>query len=129
MEKIAISIGSKDLLEPSLLTLKENSLEGLRKNNKPILKDKAETLLCMIRYVLALVLVSYLYLNTGIFLFSYINEKLSGPFKVILILLPPPAPDRHEVFQQWEEIVLEETKEMVESSAGSIRILNLPSVM
>ncbi len=69
------------------------------------------------------------HLNTAIFLFSYINEKLSGPFKVILILLPPPAPDRHEVFQQWEEIVLEETKEMVESSAGSIRILNLPSVM
>ncbi len=59
----------------------------------------------------------------------YLDENLRGPFKVVMLLLPPHCQDRVEVFQHWEEIVLKETKEMVAQSGGAIRILNLPAIM
>ncbi len=50
VEKVAISVGSKDLQDPGLLTLKDNSLDVVRKSNAQKLNEKVDSLICIIRY-------------------------------------------------------------------------------
>jgi len=101
-EKIAISAGSTELRDPKLLTLAGGSLEDVRKANADHLHKEAASLVAMLRY-------------------------LSNLGKQVMLLLPPYGEDAIEVFNHWEDIILEETQDLV--AMGSLRVINLPAVM
>ena len=100
--KVAISVGTKDLLDDSLSTLQKASLEEVRKANQPPLLRKAEALRDMVAYLL--------------------DQK-----KTVVLLLPPIGEQRVEVAQHWCELVLEATASL--SASPAFRVINLPEVM
>ena len=101
IQKVAFSIGTVDLSNPQLLTLKDDSLDAIRKKNAGFLKEKAGQLVRMAQYL--------------------ISQNMTVGF-----LLPPYGEDRLEVFQHWEEVVKEE---MAGLPANKVRLINLPEVM
>ena len=75
VQKVVVSVGAKDLLDPQLMTLSQGSLGDVRKNNSAYLTPKATALREMAAYLL--------------------NQK-----KTVVLLLPPIGEDRIEISQQ-----------------------------
>jgi len=100
--KVAISAGSVELRDPTLLTLTGASLEEVRRANEEPLRAKARTLLAMLSY-------------------------LAKQGKQVMLLLPPCGEEGLEISQHWEDIVLEEMGDLIVS--GSLKIINLPAAM
>jgi hypothetical protein len=80
ISKIAISIGTRDLLDGSLCTLKEASLEEVRLKNEVVLSKKALALRDMAAYLL--------------------NQR-----KTVILLLPPIGEDRCAIHQLFSIIL------------------------
>ena len=99
---IAIAIGRTDLLkENKLLTLRQASLDTVRRTNKGVL----QTLLIPLKTMIA---------------------RLNAQSKRVILVLPPLQKYKIEVFQHWEEILLEEMAPLV---GPNLQILNLPKAM
>ena len=99
--QVAISVGTKDLADPSLSTLQDASLGEVRRKNAGVLKPKAVALAAMCQYL--------------------ISQR-----KTVLLLMPPYGSDRVEVHKQWEELVAQETATL---PTAFFRLIDLPSVM
>ena len=103
VQKVVVSVGARDLLDPRLMTLSQGSLGDVRKNNSTYLTPKAMALREMAAYLL-------------------------GQKKTVVLLLPPIGEDRIEISQQWVEILLATVAPLV-SSYRQFRVINLPEIM
>ncbi len=102
VDKVALSVGTKDLMtESSLMTLKDASLVEVRRNNERFLRRRAKSMVALARALLAL-------------------------GKTVILLLPPAAEGRHEVFDHWADLMLEETASL---QGERLKILNMPKAM
>ena len=99
--KVAISIGTYDLKDNSLITLKEASMEEVRRRNEAKLVAKAELLRDLV-------------------------IKLNNQNKSVVVMIPPHGEERIELHHHWEEIVLNTLKDI---KFPKIRILNMGQVM
>ena len=102
VSKIVISIGSQDLQDENLCTLKQAPLEEVIQKNKQSLEKKANHIRSMIR-------------------------KLLKMGKSVIFIIPSTCVQRKEVFAQFEEIVLEVLTEL--KVEPNFKILNLPELM
>ena len=102
VSKVALSIGTYDLMSnEALITLKDASLEEVRKKNGVILNFMADVLFRM-------------------------TSHLLSQDKVVILLLPPHGQEKIEVFKQWEDIVLERAKRVTNHK---FKVINLPGIM
>jgi len=99
--KVGISIGTYDLSDPGLITLKDAPMDEVMKRNEPKLKRKAS-------------LLRELVLN------------LVRQNKQVIVMIPPHGEERVEVHKAWEDIVLSYLKDI---RFPSIRILNMAQTM
>merc|ERR1719158_550943 len=99
--KVAISIGTYDLKDNSLITLKEASMEEVRRRNEPKLLSKATLLRDLV-------------------------TKLIAQNKSVVIMIPPHGEERIELHHHWEEILLATLKDI---RFPKLRILNMAQVM
>ena len=99
---ITLSIGSQDLFDEGLVTLKEASLEDLKIKNKSKLKEKAGHIKAMI-------------------------QKLIKLGMKVIYIVPVTCIRRKEVFDQFEEIVLETFDS--DLTFPDFKLLNLPELM
>ncbi len=54
---------------------------------------------------------------------------LNGPFKTVLLLLPPHPKEKVEIFQHWQEILLDRLDKLEGQLKGTFRIIDLPDIM
>jgi len=99
--KVGISVGTYDLKDNSLITLKEASMEEVRRRNEPKLVAKATILRDLVM-------------------------KLNNQNKSVVVMIPPHGEDRIELHHHWEEIILSTLKDI---KFPKIRILNMAQVM
>jgi len=99
--KVGISIGSNELNDPSLITLKDAPMDEVRRRNEPKLNKKA-------RILKELVL-------------NLIRQN-----KMVIVMIPPYGETRMEVHGQWEEILLNKLGDI---RFPSIKILNMAKIM
>ena len=99
--KVAISVGTYDLKDNSLITLKEATMEEVRRRNEAKLVAKAELLRDLVM-------------------------KLNNQNKSVVVMIPPHGEERIELHHHWEEIVLNTLKDI---KFPKIRILNMGQVM
>merc|ERR1712013_233962 len=99
--KVAISVGTYDLKDNSLITLKEASMEEVRRRNEPKLLSKATLLRDLV-------------------------SKLIAQNKSVVIMIPPHGEERIELHHHWEEILLATLKDI---RFPKLRILNMAQVM
>merc|ERR1719445_1222004 len=99
--KVGISVGTYDLKDNSLITLKEASMEEVRRRNEPKLVAKANILRDLVM-------------------------KLNNQNKSVVVMIPPHGEDRIELHHHWEEIILSTLKDI---KFPKIRILNMAQVM
>ena len=99
--KVAISVGTYDLKDNSLITLKEASMEEVRRRNEAKLVAKAELLRDLV-------------------------IRLNNQNKSVVVMIPPHGEERIELHHHWEEIVLSTLKDI---KFPKIRILNMGQVM
>merc|ERR1719445_36751 len=99
--KVGISVGTYDLKDNSLITLKEASMEEVRRRNEPKLLSKATLLRDLV-------------------------VKLNNQNKSVVVMIPPHGEERLELHHHWEEIVLSTLKDI---KFPKIRILNMGQVM
>jgi len=99
--KVGISIGTYELSDPGLITLKDAPMDEVRRRNGPKLNQKA-------RILKELVL-------------NLIRQN-----KQVIVLIPPHGEERVEVHTHWEEVLLAKLKEI---RFPSIRILNIAQTM
>merc|ERR1719369_3904 len=99
--KVGISIGTYDLKDNSLITLKEASMEEVRRRNEPKLMNKAVLLRDLV-------------------------TKLINQNKTVIIMIPPHGEERIELHHHWEEILLATLKDV---PFPKLRILNMAQVM
>ena len=83
--KVAISVGTYDLKDNSLITLKEASMEEVRRRNEPKLVSKAALLRDLVM-------------------------KLISQNKSVVVMIPPHGEERIELHSHWEEILLRTLK-------------------
>merc|ERR1719445_44019 len=99
--KVGISVGTYDLKDNSLITLKEASMEEVRRRNEPKLVAKAQLLRDLV-------------------------IRLNNQNKSVVVMIPPHGEERLELHHHWEEIVLSTLKDI---KFPKIRILNMGQVM
>lgn len=99
--KVGISVGTYDLKDNSLITLKEASMEEVRRRNEPKLVNKATLLRDLV-------------------------SKLITQNKSVVIMIPPHGEERIELHHHWEEILLATLKDI---RFPKLRILNMAQVM
>merc|ERR1719369_374575 len=99
--KVGISVGTYDLKDNSLITLKEASMEEVRRRNEPKLLSKATLLRDLV-------------------------SKLIAQNKSVVIMIPPHGEERIELHHHWEEILLSTLKDI---RFPKLRILNMAQVM
>merc|ERR1719369_962697 len=99
--KVGISVGTYDLKDNSLITLKEASMEEVRRRNEPKLLSKATLLRDLV-------------------------SKLIAQSKSVVIMIPPHGEERIELHHHWEEILLSTLKDI---RFPKLRILNMAQVM
>jgi len=99
--KVGISIGSYELGDPSLLTLKDGPLDEVRRRNEPKLNQKARILKEMV--------------------LNLIRQN-----KQVIVMIPPHGEARMELFQHWEDILLQKLRDI---RFPSIKILNMNQIM
>jgi len=99
--KVGISVGTYDLKDNSLITLKEASMEEVRRRNEPKLLSKATLLRDLV-------------------------TKLIAQNKSVVIMIPPHGEERIELHHHWEEILLATLKDI---RFPKLRILNMAQVM
>ena len=83
--KVGISVGTYDLKDNSLITLKEASMEEVRRRNEPKLVSKAALLRDLVM-------------------------KLISQNKSVVVMIPPHGEERIELHSHWEEILLRTLK-------------------
>ena len=91
-------MGTFDLKDNSLITLKEASMEEVRRKSKLAAKTG---LLCVL------------------------VMRLNGQNKSVVVMIPPHSEDRIELHHHWEEIILATLKDI---KFPKIRILNMAQV-
>merc|ERR1719232_350049 len=99
--KVGISVGTYDLKDNSLITLKEASMEEVRRRNEPKMMAKAGLLRDLVM-------------------------RLNSQNKSVVVMIPPHGEDRIELHHHWEEIILATLKDI---KFPKIRILNMAQVM
>jgi len=99
--KVGISVGTYDLKDNSLITLKEASMEEVRRRNEPKLMNKATLLRDLV-------------------------SKLIAQNKSVVIMIPPHGEERIELHHHWEEILLATLKDI---RFPKLRLLNMAQVM
>jgi len=99
--KVGISIGTYDLKDNSLITLKEASMEEVRRRNEPKLVSKAKLLRDLV-------------------------SKLISQNKSVVIMIPPHGEERIELHHHWEEILMSTLKDI---RFPKLRVLNMAQVM
>jgi len=99
--KVGISVGTYDLKDNSLITLKEASMEEVRRRNEPKLVAKANLLRDLV-------------------------SKLISQNKSVVIMIPPHGEERIELHHHWEEILLASLKDI---RFPKLRVLNMAQVM
>jgi len=99
--KVGISIGTYELSDPGLITLKDAPMDEVRRRNGPKLNQKA-------RILKELVL-------------NLIRQN-----KQVIVLIPPHGEERVEVHAHWEEVLLSKLKDI---RFPSIRLLNMAQTM
>ena len=90
-------MGSFDLKDKFLITLKESSMEEVRRRNESKLAAKTG-LLCVL------------------------VMRLNGQNKSVVVMIPPHSEDRIELHHHWEEIILATLKDI---KFPNIRILKM----
>ena len=100
--KVVLFIGEQDLFDESLLTLKQASLEDVKQNNKRSLEKIARQIKAM-------------------------GQKLLEMRKQVIYIIPVTCVQRKEVFQQFEEVVVEVLSEL--KAEPNFKLLNLPELM
>lgn len=101
---VAIAVGRFDLLQESqLLTLRQASLDTVRKTNKKLLQAKLAPLKSMIGYLIS-------------------------QAKRVVLVIPPLQKHKIEVFQHWEKLLAEEMGPPA-FPGSHFRMLNLPEAM
>ena len=98
--QVGISVGTYDLKDNSLITLKEASMEEVRRRNEPKLAAKAGLLRDLVM-------------------------RLNSQNKSVVVMIPPHGEDRIELHHHWEEIILATLKDI---KFPKIRILNMAQV-
>ena len=93
-------MGTFDLKDNSLITLKEASMEEVRRRNESKLSAKTG-LLCVL------------------------VMRLNGQNKSVVVMIPPHSEDRIELHRHWEEIILATLKDI---KFPKIRIFNMAQV-
>ena len=93
-------MGTYDLKDNSLITLKEASMEEVRRRNEPKLAAKAGLLRDLVM-------------------------RLNSQNKSVVVMIPPHGEDRIELHHHWEEIILATLKDI---KFPKIRILNMAQV-
>ena len=103
VNRVVLSIGSQDLFDDSLLTLKQASLEEVKQANKSELKKKATHIKALI-------------------------EALMGKNmeRKVVYIVPATSLQRKEVFQHFEEIIAETLKDL---PFPNFKLLNFPELM
>jgi len=99
--KVGISIGTYELSDPILITLKDAPMDEVRRRNEPRLNQKARVLRDLV--------------------LNLIRQN-----KQVLVMIPPHGEERMEVHAHWEEILLNKLKDI---RFPSIRILNMAQTM
>merc|ERR1719483_2073910 len=99
--KVGISVGTYDLKDNSLITLKEASMEEVRRRNEPKLVNKATSLRDLV-------------------------VRLISQNKSVVVMIPPHGEERIELHHHWEEILLATLKDV---RFPKLRILNMAQVM
>jgi len=99
--KVGISIGTYELSDPGLITLKDAPMDEVRRRNGPKLNQKARILKEMV--------------------LNLIRQN-----KQVIVLIPPHGEERVEVHAHWEEVLLAKLKDI---RFPSIRILNMAQTM
>ena len=99
--KVGVSVGTYDLKDNSLITLKEASMEEVRRRNEPKLMAKANLLRDLVM-------------------------KLNNQNKSVVVMIPPHGEDRIELHHHWEEILISSLKDI---KFPKIRLLNMAQVM
>ena len=103
VSKVVLSIGSQDLFEDSLLTLKQASLEEVKQANKSELKKKATHIKALIE--------------------ALMGKKME---KKVVYIIPATCVQRKEVFEHFEEIITETLKDL---PFPNFKLLNFPELM
>merc|ERR1740123_626274 len=99
--KVAISVGTYDLKDNSLITLKEASMEEVRRRNEPKLQAKANILRDLV-------------------------SKLISQGKSVVVMVPPHGEERIELHHHWEEVLLATLRDV---RFPKLRVLNMAQVM
>merc|ERR1719402_600496 len=99
--KVAISVGTYDLKDNSLITLKEASMEEVRRRNEPKLQAKANILRDLV-------------------------SKLINQGKSVVVMVPPHGEERIELHHHWEEVLLATLRDI---RFPKLRVLNMAQVM
>ena len=102
--QVAISVGTYDLKDNSLITLKEASMEEVRRRNEPKLVAKATILRDLVRYTSNHMHTIYLHLLHHIFPLKV--SKLISQGKSVVVMVPPHGEERIELHHHWEEVLL-----------------------
>merc|ERR1719402_230744 len=95
--KVAISVGTYDLKDNSLITLKEASMEEVRRRNEPKLQAKANILRDLV-------------------------SKLINQGKSVVVMVPPHGEERIELHHHWEEVLLATLRDI---RFPKLRVLNM----
>ena len=98
--KVAISVGTYDLKDNSLITLKEASMEEVRRRNEPKLQAKANILRDLV-------------------------SKLISQGKSVVVMVPPHGEERIELHHHWEEVLLATLRDV---RFPKLRVLNMAQV-
>ena len=98
--KVAISVGTYDLKDNSLITLKEASMEEVRRRNEPKLQAKANILRDLV-------------------------SKLINQGKSVVVMVPPHGEERIELHHHWEEVLLATLRDI---RFPKLRVLNMAQV-
>ena len=98
--KVAISVGTYDLKDNSLITLKEASMEEVRRRNEPKLQAKANILRDLV-------------------------SKLISQGKSVVVMVPPHGEERIELHHHWEEVLLATLRDI---RFPKLRVLNMAQV-
>ena len=99
--KVAISVGTYDLKDNSLITLKEASMEEVRRRNEPKLQAKANILRDLV-------------------------SKLISQGKSVVVMVPPHGEERIELHHHWEEVLLATLRDV---RFPKLRVLNMAQVV
>ena len=89
-------MGTYDLKDNSLITLKEASMEEVRRRNEPKLVAKATILRDLVRY-------SYTCNDRH---YPLQVSKLISQGKSVVVMVPPHGEERIELHHHWEEVLL-----------------------